>query len=157
MAAKILFVDDDPLVVKSIERFLKKAGYRVCAVRSGREALKKIQEEDFDLIVCDVRMPGMGGLETIERAREYFSRKGKPHPPEILISGYDSQGNLQKARALKVAEYIYKPFDLKDFLSVVDKALLSSSLKGEKTVFGRPVTGRGACAQRVCLLALKLQ
>jgi CheY-like chemotaxis protein len=100
--------------------------------------LEKVTAEDFDLIICDVRMPGMGGLEMIERARDHFLQNGKPHPPEILISGYGSKENFEKARALRIAAYLDKPFDVTEFLSEVSMALLPSPREGANPLLGTP-------------------
>ena len=123
MAKNILVIDDEELVIESLRRLLKKDGYNPVVVQDGKSALEKIKEMDFDLIVSDVRMPEMDGVEIIKRIREYLKQAKKKPVPEILITGYSSEDTLKEIRELKVADYIYKPFDIIDFLDIVKKYL----------------------------------
>lgn len=121
--ARILLIDDEELVLKSIEKFLKREGYEVVCVNNGEEAIKKVGELDFDLMVTDIRMPKLNGIEIIERIREVLRNKGKKRIPEICITGYADNELSQKAEKLGVVEYLYKPFDLRDFLNCIKKNL----------------------------------
>jgi len=121
MKPKILLIDDEELVIKSISKILNREGYEVLVCRSGEEALVKIEDEEVRLIVCDVRMPTMSGTETIRKIREILKSKDRKPVPEILITGYAEENATREAEDLKVAEYIYKPFDLRDFLTSVKK------------------------------------
>ena len=123
MAKKILVIDDEGLVTTSLKQLLKKSGYDVDVANSGHVALEKVKANDFDLIVSDIRMPDINGVETVKKIREYLRQGGKPTVPEILITGYASKENLEEAQRLKVADYIYKPFNIKEFLDVVKKNL----------------------------------
>ena len=123
MAKKILVVDDEELITKSLLKLLDKEGYSTTVVRSGKEAIDKVKESNYDLIICDVRMPEMDGIETIEQARNYLKKLNRKLIPEILITGYADIEKYEKAIDLKVADYIYKPFDIADFLEVVKRNL----------------------------------
>jgi len=123
MAKKILIIDDEELITKSLLKLLSASGYSVVVVRSGADALAKVKEEDFDLIVSDVRMPGKDGIDTITEIRSYLSEKGKEQVPEILITGYADAQKYEQAMKLGVTEYLYKPFDREDFLCIVKKAI----------------------------------
>ncbi|OGX23604.1 MAG: hypothetical protein A3J51_06705 [Omnitrophica WOR_2 bacterium RIFCSPHIGHO2_02_FULL_45_21] len=123
MAKKILVVDDEELITKSLLKLLDKEGYSTTVVRSGKEAIDKVKESNYDLIICDVRMPEMDGIETIEQARNYLKKLNRKLIPEILITGYADIEKYEKAIDLKVADYIYKPFDIADFLEVVRRNL----------------------------------
>ncbi len=123
MSKKILIIDDEDLVVRSIQKLLTKEGYEVTVARSGEEALGVLQAQEVDLIVCDVRMPGMNGVETIKRIRDLLRSAIRRQPREILITGYAEDNVNQEAEALQVADYIYKPFDLREFLVCVKKNL----------------------------------
>ena len=61
MNKKILLIDDDKMILKTLKKYLSKEGFRVITVMSGEEAINSINNEDFDLIISDIRMPGMGG------------------------------------------------------------------------------------------------
>ena len=123
MKKLILIVDDEDLVIRSIQKLLMRAGYEAIIARSGEEALGLIQSQHVDLIVCDVRMPGMNGVETLKRIRDMHKAGSRPQPREILITGYAEDNVNQEAEALQVADYIYKPFDLREFLACVKKNL----------------------------------
>lgn len=123
MAKNILVVDDEELVTESLKRLLKKEGYNVTIAKSGKEAIGKIKDTDFNLIVSDVRMPEIDGVEIVKNIRKYLKENNKKPVPEILITGYSSDESLKQAQELKVADYIYKPFDIKAFLEVVKKNL----------------------------------
>jgi CheY-like chemotaxis protein len=123
MAKKILVIDDEELVTKSLLKLLSNEGYGTAVVKSGKEAIEKVKEADFDLIICDVRMPEMDGIETIKQIRAYLEKANKKPIPEVLITGYADIEKYQKAMDLKVADYIYKPFDTNEFLRVIKKTL----------------------------------
>ncbi|OGX31681.1 MAG: hypothetical protein A3G37_03715 [Omnitrophica WOR_2 bacterium RIFCSPLOWO2_12_FULL_46_30] len=123
MAKKILVIDDEELITKSLLKLLDKEGYSTTVVRSGKEAIDKVKESNYDLIICDVRMPEMDGIDTIKEIRSYLERSNKKIIPEILITGYADIEKYEKAMDLKVADYIYKPFDIADFLEVVKRNL----------------------------------
>ncbi|MFA5119346.1 MAG: response regulator [Candidatus Omnitrophota bacterium] len=121
MAKHILIIDDEELVSKTLIKLLKKEGYTTEIARSGEEALGKIKKADFDLIISDVRMPGMDGVETIKQIRAYLEGVGKKSVPEVMITGYAEADKYEKAAELEVADYLYKPFDIDEFLSIVKK------------------------------------
>lgn len=105
--------------MRSIEKLLKKEGYNVVSTRSGHEAIKQVQEQDFDLLITDIRMPNLNGIETICRIREVLKSRGGTPVREICITGYADTELNQKAEQLGVSGYLYKPFDLRDFLDCV--------------------------------------
>jgi CheY-like chemotaxis protein len=121
MAKKILVIDDEELITKSLLKFLKNKGYNAVVAKSGAQALEKVKESDFDLIVCDVRMPEMDGIETIKQIRAYLEKSNKKLIPEVLITGYADAEKYEKGMDLEVADYLYKPFDNADFLQIIKK------------------------------------
>ncbi|MCX5715492.1 MAG: response regulator [Candidatus Omnitrophica bacterium] len=123
MAKNILIIDDEELVTESIKRLLKKEGYNVTVACNSKEAMEYIQTNDFNLIVSDIRMPEIDGVEIIKNIREYLQQKNKKPIPEILITGYSSDETFKQVQKLKVADYLYKPFDIHDFLAIVKKNL----------------------------------
>jgi CheY-like chemotaxis protein len=121
MAKKILVIDDEELITKSLLRLLSAEGYNVAVAKNGSEALDRVKGADFDLIVSDVRMPELDGIETIRQIRAYLEKSNKNQIPEILITGYADKEKYETAMDLKVADYLYKPFDREDFLKVVKR------------------------------------
>lgn len=123
MKGSILLIDDEIIITKSVQKLLKKHDYEVTVAHNGAEALEKIKGKAYNLIVSDVRIPGMDGIEIIKGIREYLKANDKPAVPEVLITGYADEEKYKSAVDLKVAGYLYKPFDTSDFLEVVEKNL----------------------------------
>lgn len=123
MPKNILLIDDEELVLKSLARLLKTQQYEVALANSAAAALEKIKSSDFDLIISDVRMPGVDGIEIIKQIRNYLSQAQKKPVPEILISGYADADKYEEATALDIKEYLFKPFDNVQFLRVVERML----------------------------------
>lgn len=123
MAKKILVIDDEELVTKSLIKLLKNEGYVAIVAKSGQEAVEKVKGEDFDLIISDVRMPGMDGIETIRQISAYIENSNKRAIPEVLITGYADADKYESAMGLEVADYLYKPFDNNEFLRIVRKTI----------------------------------
>ncbi|MEI7751469.1 MAG: response regulator [Candidatus Omnitrophota bacterium] len=123
MTKKILLVDDEELVTRSVGKLLQKQGYDVVLASSGEEAISLVKKEAIDLVVFDVRMPQMNGIEAIKVIRQHQKTIGKKAIPEILITGYADESMMREAEVLNVADCLYKPFDVRDFLTCVKKNL----------------------------------
>lgn len=123
MAKNILLVDDDKLVLMTLKRLLSREGYNVVTALNGQAALRRVEENNFDLIISDIKMPVMDGIEAIKKIREYLARNGKKPLPEIFITAYAKEDMYQKALALNAAGYIEKPFDVKTLVQTVKKAI----------------------------------
>jgi len=121
MAKRILVIDDEGMITKTVGNLLKREGYQAEVCDSGLQAQEKTQKKDFDLIVIDIRMPSMDGLETIKNIKDNLKTRNKPDIPVIFITGYaDSDAHI---KAEKFGKVIFKPFDMKEFLEEVTKAL----------------------------------
>ena len=116
---QILVIDDEELVTKSLLKLLNSKGYTATIARSGLEALAKVKEDNFDLIISDVRMPEMDGIETIRQIRTYLEKSNKKPVPEVLITGYADADKYERAKDLDIKDYLYKPFDNAEFLKIV--------------------------------------
>ncbi|HTT48994.1 MAG TPA: response regulator [Pseudolabrys sp.] len=101
---KVLVVDDDPAVRKSIDRVLTDKGYAVITAQDGEEALRKLNEEKYDLVYTDIRMPGMDGLEVAEQVKAR-----KPWTPVVIITGYGTEAAEARAKAAGVSSFVHKP------------------------------------------------
>lgn len=123
MGKHILIIDDEELVTKSLLKLLSKQGYEASMAKSGKEALEQIKKTDFDLIISDVRMPQLDGIETIKQIRSYLEQQNKKHIPEVLITGYADADKYERATELEVVDYLYKPFDNVEFLGIVKKTI----------------------------------
>ena len=121
--AKILVVDDEAVIREGIRRILEKEGYQVEPKSSGRVALERLQEEDFDLVITDLKMPGMGGLELLKAIRIL-----QPNVPVILITGYSTVETAVEAIKNGAFDYLAKPFTPAQITEKVQKALEQRAL-----------------------------
>ena len=111
MGKKILFVDDDTLVRKSLENFLKREAYTVVTAASAQEALNHAQSIDFDVVISDVRMPMENGLVAIKNIKEIYAKKGHVCG-YILITGYAEEDTPEHAIRLGIDKFVLKPLDI---------------------------------------------
>jgi DNA-binding NtrC family response regulator len=115
---KILVVDDDPVVGKSIGRVLSNKGYAVITAANGEEAMSKLANEHYDLVFTDIKMPGISGLEVAERVKA-----SQPWLPVVIITGYGSGAYEDRAAAAGVADFLHKPLSPEMIEASTDKAL----------------------------------
>ena len=120
MSASILVVDDDPVVQDTVRWLLRSQGYDVDIARNGEEALSRIAQQEFDVVVSAIKMPGLNGLEVLERSRAL-----KPNLKVILMTGDASLETAIEALRLGAADYLRTPFELDDLTLSVDRALRS--------------------------------
>ncbi|MGE0495755.1 MAG: response regulator [Vulcanimicrobiota bacterium] len=118
MSARVLIVDDDELMRESLEMAAEEAGYQVAGAASGPEAIELARQRSFDLVVCDIRMPGMNGLDALSEIRRHL-----PEARAIVITGYASPDTPITALKLKVDDYLLKPFDGHVFLASLKRVL----------------------------------
>jgi DNA-binding NtrC family response regulator len=117
VSAKILVVDDEEVVVRSCQRILRD-DYTVQAVTDGVTALKKVEEEVFDILLLDVMMPGIDGLEVLQHVKERH-----PEVDVIMMTGLSEIQTAVKAMKLGAFDYLSKPFDPDELKLVVRRAL----------------------------------
>ena len=123
---RVLVVDDEHLIRWSLEQSLKKQGYLVTTASSGEEAITFIQKESPDLVLLDIQLPGMDGIETLERIKDVDK-----HISVIMITALGVLETAVKAMQLGAYDYINKPFNLDELSVVMRKALETQSLKKE--------------------------
>ncbi len=116
----ILIVDDDELICEMVRDALEPASYRVITCSSGSEAIKHIDENDFDVIITDLKMPDMSGLQVLE----YAKRKDE-FTEVIVITGFASLDSATLAINQGVYSYLLKPLQINEFLIQVEKAIAS--------------------------------
>ena len=118
MAKKILVIDDEPELSKAIEVRLTKYGYTIVVADNGSEGLLKAIVEKPNLIILDIMMPGLNGLEVLRRLKDNLDTRDIP--VVILTCKGDSQF-IFKAQDLGVQDYIIKPFESVELLEIVNK------------------------------------
>lgn len=115
---QILVIDDDEVVGRSFDRVLAKKGYKVSTALSGEDALSKIDDNEYDLVFTDIRMPGMDGLEVAERILDRC-----PWTPVVVITGYGTEENEARAEVLGTSGFVHKPLTPEIIESVTLKAI----------------------------------
>jgi DNA-binding NtrC family response regulator len=118
MTARILIVDDEEIVIRSCLRILDGAEFQVETVQDGREALRKIEENPYDVMILDIMMPNMDGLEVLRRVKETH-----PNVDVIMITGLSQIDTAVQAMKLGAFDYISKPFEPDELKLVVQRAL----------------------------------
>jgi len=116
--ARILFVDDEKKFVDAMSQLLRSKGYHVQAAYSGKLALEIFEPGEFDLVITDLSMPLMDGIELIREIRQQH-----PYQRIIVITGFPSQSTQEQAYKLGTLNYIAKPFKTQRLLELVEESL----------------------------------
>ncbi len=111
MAFKILIAEDEDITLKHLVSTLTAEGYSVTGTTNGLDALKKVEQDSFDILIADIKMPGMSGIELMEK-----TKKISPETEVIIITGYGSISSAVEAMKKGAAEYVTKPFNLDELL-----------------------------------------
>jgi heterodisulfide reductase subunit C len=116
--ANILVVDDEPTVCRSCERILNLEGHQVNSVQTGQAALSQIQSKDYQVVITDLKMPGIDGMTLLEKVKDEYDEVDV-----IMITGYASVDTAVQAMRLGAFDYIPKPFTPNDLRAVTSRAL----------------------------------
>ena len=123
MKNKILLIDDDKDVLKSLESLLKKAEYDVTAVDDSLRAIEMAKKNVFELIVTDIRMPDLNGIEAIKRIKADQIKIDGPKSEFMVITGYADDDAPKESALLGITNFMIKPFDADVFLGAVRNCL----------------------------------
>lgn len=118
MKGNILVVDDEQIILRSCERILSPEGYSVDTATSAKDALSLLDKNLYDLIITDIKMPEMDGIE--------FMRQVRAKNPDInivVITGYPSQESIREALSLRIIDYLPKPFSPTHLIEVTNNAV----------------------------------
>ncbi len=115
----ILIVDDEPIVQESIRDWLKDAGYQVATAESGEEALELIEQQDFSVMIVDVRLPGKTGITVLKEVKAL-----RPEIKSIIITAYPSIELAAEAMKLGAIDYLIKPIAPDDLERLIRETLL---------------------------------
>jgi len=105
--AKVLVIDDEPGIRNLLDTLLSRKGYDVVLADSGQKGLEVFRRERPDVVVLDLKMPGMDGLAVLQQVRSF-----NPKQPVIILTGAGTSETEQQVRALGVTEYVEKEFSL---------------------------------------------
>lgn len=120
---KILVIDDETVVREGLRRILEGKGYRVETCVNGHQGLERMQETEFDLVISDLKMPGMSGLEVLKTIKIL-----QPEVPVIIITGFSTVDNAVDAMKKGAFDYIAKPFTPDQITAKVEEALAQREL-----------------------------
>ena len=118
LPARILVLEDDDAMRELLTEILKDEGHHVLAVSRGQEAVEAAERDPLDLVILDVRMEGLDGLEALARMQEHLQGAAS-----LVVTGYASEADSVRALRLGVSDYLRKPFDLTQFLQRVEGLL----------------------------------
>ena len=133
--ANILLIDDEKSIRKTLREILEYEGYLVDEASDGSEGFRMIQEGDYDIVLCDIKMPKMDGMEVLEK-----SQVAHADVPFIMISGHGTLETAVEAVKKGAFDYVAKPPDLNRLLITIRNALDKSNLITETKVLKRRVT-----------------
>jgi signal transduction histidine kinase/DNA-binding response OmpR family regulator len=122
----ILIVDDEPEVLDICAKILELDGYKAKGVPNGHKAIEAVRQEEFDLVLADIKMPGLDGLETVQAIREI-----DPNIAGIIMTGYGTMETAIEALRLGMEDFIVKPFSPEQLGEVVTSALGKRRLQRE--------------------------
>lgn len=114
---RVLIVDDEAELVSALVERLNLRGFRARGVTAGEEALDLLDRESYDVVLLDVKMPGLGGLEVIRRIKEE-----RPSLEVILLTGHGSVKNVEEGMALGAFDYLMKPVKIDNLVRVLKRA-----------------------------------
>ena len=152
VSTRILVVDDEESMRFFLARGLKKAGFEVDAVSSGRAAIDRLGSTSFDVVLTDIVMPDVSGLDVLRAVHEMDK-----DAVVILITAHGSVENAIDALRLGAFDYLSKPFELKEILARIDRGLQRREVEREnrklrflvsKKVSGEPASNGGIAAAR---------
>ncbi len=133
----ILVVDDDSLIRDFLSETLNRSGYNVELVSAGEDALGKIRKADYDIILSDIRLPNMGGMELLQTAQKYL-----PDAKVVMMTAYGTVQNAVEAMRLGAFEYVMKPFSTDEIELVIIRALDQRKLELENKLLRSEVMGK---------------
>lgn len=116
--ARVLVIDDEEVVHRSLARLLSRRGHAVDAVFDAQEGLSRLADEDYDLVITDLMMPGMDGLELLEAMQARHLAV-----PVLMITGYPTIRTAVQALRLGAIDYVAKPFTQRELMAPVNRAL----------------------------------
>ena len=132
--SSILIIDDEKAIRKTLGEILSYEGYQIEDAENGEEGLKKIREKSYDVVLCDIKMPKVDGMEFLEKAREI-----NPDLPVIMISGHGTIETAVEAVKKGAFDYVAKPPDLNRLLITIRNAMDKQTLITETKFLKRKV------------------
>jgi DNA-binding NtrC family response regulator len=128
-SARIIVVDDEEQILHLLADYLEQAGFEVHCEPRGADALERIEKSHFDILICDMKMPGMDGLEVLRRAREIDENISA-----IVMTGYGTMDSAVRAMKLGAEDYLLKPLELEALTLAITRTLGHRALRMDHMV-----------------------
>src|SRR5512136_1817966 len=127
MQEELLIVDDEPQMLIAINETLRRIGYSVTTAGSGMEALCRLKEKYYQLVITDMRMPEVGGIDLLRKVKHLA-----PQTPVILLTAYGTIQNAVDAMREGAYDYLLKPFSSESLENIVRRALDSTPRRNDR-------------------------
>ncbi len=137
--AKILLIEDDPGVTDTLQRVLVDEGHQVTVQKRGDDGLACATRDPFNVVITDLRLPGLSGLELVRQLHT-----AQPRLPIILVTAFGTTETAIEATKFGAYDYLVKPFDMPEMLELVRRAADSNRLMSEPVGLGEPASARDA-------------
>src|SRR5437867_10496643 len=128
---KILLIEDDASIVGGLKKELRAEGYEVAVAEREDTGLAQAKEQTFDVVITDLKMPGLSGLELVRQLHA-----AKPKLPIILMTAFGTSETAIEATKLGAYDYLLKPFDMAELLDLIAKAVACNRLMSEPVIMG---------------------
>ena len=138
-AAKILLIEDDAGITDTLQRVLVEEGHEVAVERRGDDGLARAAKDSFNVVITDLRLPGLNGLNLVRQLHA-----AQPRLPIILVTAFGTTETAIEATKFGAYDYLLKPFDMPRLLDLVRRAVASNRLMSEPVFLGEPGAARDA-------------
>ncbi len=139
MKSRILLIEDDASIVGGLKKELQAEGYEVAVAERGDKGLAQAKAQPFDVVITDLKMPGLSGLELVEQLHA-----AKPKLPIILVTAFGTTDSAIEATKLGAYDYLLKPFDMAELLDLVAKSVACNRLMSESVAMGEARSNQSA-------------
>src|SRR5262245_22301290 len=133
MKTRVLLIEDDAGITVTLQRLLAREGHEVLIEKRGDTGLDRAASERIDVVLCDLKLPGLSGLDLVRELHAV-----KPRLPIILMTAHGTTDTAIEATRLGAFDYLVKPFNMPDLLEAVSKALATSRLMSDPVSLGTP-------------------
>ncbi|MEK6758463.1 MAG: sigma-54 dependent transcriptional regulator [Deltaproteobacteria bacterium] len=146
---KILVVDDEPEMRFALKEALTRKGYSVELANDGADALEKVSDSGYGMVISDMRMPGAGGMDVLKGVK-----KADPNTPVLLVTAFGTVEKAVEAVKLGAVDFILKPFTLEALEMTVDKAFRDAEAITDFETNGKAMVSKGSAMSKVLSLAM---
>lgn len=126
MGVRILIVDDEEVVLESLKRIVERGGYDCFVARGAMEALRILEENQVDIVISDIKMPGMDGMELLREIKAHF-----PDVDALMMTGFDTKETFVQVIEAGATDFIAKPFHQDELLAKIKRIVRERELKAE--------------------------